>query len=116
MLVVLGFYRRKPGLSHQEFSDYWTNVHGPMLRDHPDIAPHIKYYVQHHLEPNPSGDVRDVGFDGFSEAWYDSAEDRARVVQSAAFQAIREDEAMFIDLTQTRVSVIDTQRVIIDNR
>lgn len=38
MFVVLGFFKRKPGMTHKAFSAYWRDVHGPMIRNHPGEA------------------------------------------------------------------------------
>ena len=31
MLTVLGFYKRKEGMSREEFSHHWRYVHGPLI-------------------------------------------------------------------------------------
>ena len=32
MIKIISYIRRNPKLSHQEFRDYWTNVHVPLVR------------------------------------------------------------------------------------
>ena len=110
MLVVVGFYKRKEGLTHEEFSDYWKNVHGALLRDTPEINRYLRRYVQHHLRPNTSGqDVAELAFDGFSEVWYDNEEDRAKLLAEPFFlERIVPDEAAFIDTSATRTSMYST--------
>lgn len=112
MFVVLGFYRRKPGLSHAEFSAYWRDVHGALIREHPDARRYIRRYVQHHLAPSDFANTQPIAFDGFSETWYDSREDRDRLVGSAAFaRDLVPDEAEFLDMSETRYHMFDTQVV-----
>src|SRR4051794_22365407 len=76
MIILLGFYKRRPDLTWEQFSDHWRNVHGPLLRDTPEASRYIKRYVQHHIRPrSPSlAGVGSLDFDGFSEAWFESAE------------------------------------------
>jgi uncharacterized protein (TIGR02118 family) len=112
MHVVLGFYRRKAGLTLEEFSDYWRDKHGPLLRA-PEISRYLRRYVQHHVRPNDSGDkVQALPFDGFSEVWYDNKEDRIKLLAEPYFrEMIVPDEAVFLDTTLTRTSAYDTQVV-----
>lgn len=115
MFVVLGFYRRKPGLSYEEFSSHWRNVHGPLIRNHPEAQRYIRRYVQHHLEPNDFAGTQPLPFDGFSETWYDSRGDREQLLASSAFhEELVPDEAKFLDLSETRYSMFDNQVVQID--
>ena len=66
MLVIMGFYHRKQGLTWEQFSDHWKNVHGPLLRDSPQTAKYIRRYVQHHIRPNTAfPGVKTVGL-----RWY----------------------------------------------
>lgn len=112
MLVVLGFYNRKPGMTHEEFSAYWRTVHGPMLAENSEIRRYMKRYIQHHLRPNESPTVEALGFDGFSESWYENAEDRAKLLALPVFQNdIVPDEMEFIDLSTKRTSMFDSQVV-----
>ncbi len=111
MFISLGFYKRKPGLTHEQFSDHWRNVHGPLIRNHPDVSKFIKRYVQHHIAPGqgfPS--TAPLDYDGFSEAWFESVEARQQMHAHPFFsQTVVADEHQFIDMTQTRVLMFDTQ-------
>ena len=113
MLVLLLFLKRKAGLTHEEFCRYWRDVHGPLVRNTPEVARYFRKYVQHHLTPNTvSPGVLPLPFDGFSETWFDSAEDRERMREEPVFQQlIVPDELNFLDTTEARVSMFDTQIV-----
>ena len=112
MFVVLGFYKRKPGLTHEVFSTYWRDIHGPLIRNHPDVSLYMKRYVQHHLSPSDMGTTIPLEFDGFSEVWYASREDREALQRSEGFlRDIVPDEAEFLDMSRTRTSMFDTQVV-----
>jgi uncharacterized protein (TIGR02118 family) len=108
MIVLLGFYRRRPDLSWEQFSDHWRNVHGPLLRDTPATASRIRRYVQHHLRPNPDHPEAALPYDGFSEVWFDSVDDRKAMHGDPVYQALMPaDEALFLDLSATRLHMID---------
>ena len=106
-LVVLGFYKRRPDLSHDEYIMYWRDVHGPLLRDTPSINKYLLRYVQHDLRRNEAqSSVGALHFDGMSEVWYKEGADRSALLAEPFFTTkIVPDEANFIDLTQTRTSM-----------
>jgi hypothetical protein len=114
MIVLLGFYKRHPDLDFEQFSDHWRNKHGPLLRDTREPRLAIRRYVQHHLRP-----VSDFGgglfdFDGFSESWYHSIEDRKKLwSQEAWLEKIVPDERQFLDMNATRYVVADRPLTII---
>lgn len=109
MLVLLGFYSRKPGLTWEEFSDHWRNVHGPLLRDTPETARYLRRYVQHHIRPNPFfAGIAPLEFDGFSEVWFDDADARKEMQSLPIWSHVFvPDEYKFLDMSATRISVID---------
>ena len=114
MLVVLGFYKRRPDLTLEQFHDYWRNVHGPLGVNNPAFRKYCKRYVQHHL--SPSNDWPGLGaleYDGFSESWYQSVADRKEMQRQFAenYPEILEDELNFIDPKATRIMMVDNQVV-----
>jgi EthD domain len=40
---------RKPGMSHEEFSTYWREKHGPLVRSVTEFSRHVRRYLQCHL-------------------------------------------------------------------
>jgi hypothetical protein len=113
MLVMLGFYKRRPDLTHEQFSHHWRTVHGPLIRGNPDMTRLIRRYVQHHLLPRSlplAAGYVDLGYDGFSEIWLDGPE---AIKQMRALpwmkEVLVEDERKFLDMTATRASVVDQQ-------
>jgi uncharacterized protein (TIGR02118 family) len=111
VLVVLGFLKRKPGLSLEEFFRYWRDVHGPLVRGTPEVARHFRKYVQHQLTPNTgSPGAPPLPYDAFSETWFDSMEDRNRMRAEPKYrEMIGPDEANFLD--SVRLSMFDDQVV-----
>lgn len=111
MLIVLGFYKRKPGLTYEQFSSHWRDVHGPLVRNTPDIAKYIRRYVQHHLAPNTIfPGLSPLPYDGFSEVWFDSVEDHMKMRAEPIHREVMiPDEHLFLDMEMTKVTMLDNQ-------
>lgn len=124
MLIYLGFYRRRPDLSLEQFFHHWHDVHGPLMRRIADENPGLlTKYVQHHLTPDQSYpaisgaalDFTQSGFDGFSEAWFEDETARDAFFGLPEFQTEgMADEKLFLDLDATRWVVLDRPRTIVD--
>lgn len=122
MLIVLGFYRRKAGLTQEQFWRHWRDVHGPLIRSIAVEHPYLVRYVQHHLSsdadypvfPGMSFDGSTAAYDGFSEGWFVDRQARDSFFALPVFQgAVQEDERCFIDVEATRWVVTDSQHTII---
>lgn len=97
---------RLPGLSREDFQDYWFNRHGPLVASVSEILG-IRRYVQMHSLPDAVSEPLRASrgapepYDGVAQLWYDSLEDLGRRMQDpAAIDASRrllEDEEKFID-------------------
>jgi uncharacterized protein (TIGR02118 family) len=113
MLITLGFYKRKPGLSREEFSRHWRNVHGPLIATDVRLSKYIRRYVQHHCVPSVGWpNVGELDYDGFSETWFDSLEARKEMHALAHFQKeLIADEHEFLDMRATRILMFDNQVV-----
>jgi len=108
MLKLTFCLRRAQHLSWQEFSDYWANVHAPLVAAHAEVLG-IRRYVQVRtldderlhkgLQARNGGSP--APFDGVAEVWVDSLSDLRRPKSEeglAAAAALLEDERRFIDL------------------
>lgn len=98
--------RKKPGMTWDEFSNYWRTVHAPLVAERAEVLA-IKRYVQvrtiQNRELHARLQDRNGGspepFDGIAELWYDPAERGARSEEAAkAGRELLEDERNFIDL------------------
>ena len=73
------------GMDKAAADDHWTNVHGPIFHGLP-----IERYVQNHVV-GPIGADGDsdaeIGFDGFSECWFNDEAQFLEAVQSEAWAA-----------------------------
>ncbi|KAK9383286.1 EthD family reductase [Kockiozyma suomiensis] len=110
VVVILGFYKRKPGLTHEQFCHHWGHIHGPLIRSLPNIDQYLLRYVQHHLSPEP-GHNKGGDFDGFSEAWFADESARDRLYAIPEFANLFDDEEKFLDREETRWLIRDDPKV-----
>lgn len=93
-------------MTWDEFSDYWRNVHAPLVAERAAVLG-VKRYQQVRTVRDPEMHARlqarnggaPEPFDGIAELWYDSNE-RGRGGEAAvtAARELLEDERNFIDL------------------
>lgn len=89
---------RKAGLSHEEFSAYWRDHHGPLVRSVPEFVRHVRKYVQCHLVKGLAPLGIAGTYDGVAELWFDSVEDMERAFSEPRYlEMIRPDEQKFVD-------------------
>jgi uncharacterized protein (TIGR02118 family) len=107
MIKLTFCLRRKPGLSLEEFQDYWLNKHGPLVRSFAKDLRILRYVQLHSLDdPMNKGMATSrnapPAYDGVAQLWFqsmDSLKENARSPAArAANQSLLEDEAKFIDL------------------
>ncbi|MFC4670851.1 EthD domain-containing protein [Seohaeicola nanhaiensis] len=113
MLILLGFYKRKPGLTLDEFHRHWGEIHGPLVAKTPNIERFLKRYVQHHIRPSSGfSGVGTLDYDGFSEAWFVSEAARKEMhAQPYQTEVMIPDEHEFLDMSATRLLMFDKQVV-----
>lgn len=115
MLKMTFCLRRAPHLSWTEFSDYWSDVHAPLVRANANLLG-IRRYVQVRTLQEPwlqdglrarNGGAPEA-FDGVAEVWVDSLEDLRRPSTEegrAAAALLLEDERKFLDLASSPMFV-----------
>ncbi len=109
MIKVIGLIRRKAGLSREEFLRHWKDVHGPLVMSIPELARHIRKYVQVHAVTIPELQAREryqqaslpMEYDGAVEMWFDDAAEMQQafgvLADPVICRRLREDEDSFID-------------------
>jgi EthD domain len=55
MVKLSIFVQRRADLSHEQFADYWMNVHWPLVRSVPEVRQYTRRYVQLHPIQVPEG-------------------------------------------------------------
>jgi uncharacterized protein (TIGR02118 family) len=89
MVKVIVIASKKPGLTLDQFFDYWLNRHGLLV----SRLPGLRRYVQNHGLPEAYAD-RGQTHDGWSELWFDDLAAVVRVVGTAEWRALQDDAAM----------------------
>jgi len=87
---------RRTGMSVEEFSRHWDEVHGPIGRRIPGLL----RLVQSHPVPHPD-DMPPPAFDGMAELWFDDLPALLAARQSPEWHASSDDESNFIDHSRT---------------
>lgn len=103
MIKLSIFLTRRSDLTHEEFIEYWTKKHTPMLADLPPGAVQVSRYVQlQSLGEGVPGFVSSE-YDGVAELWVDSVESAADWFTSETYKTvIATDEEEFLDRNRTR--------------
>lgn len=103
MIKITILLTRRSDLTHDEFIEYWTQKHTPLLSQLPNDEVTVSRYVQ----LQPTGDsipgVATAPVDGVAELWVDSVSDAEAWFTSPTYQTVvAEDEANFLDRSQTQ--------------
>ena len=97
---------RRPGMSVDEFSRYWREVHGPIGRR----IPGLRRLVQSHPIPDPD-EMGPPPFNGMAELWFDDIAALRTARHSAEWKASSDDEANFIDETRTALLLTEEHEI-----
>ena len=106
MIKLVAFFRRKPGISVDDFQRHWRNRHAELVVRQRGL----RRYVQNHALPS-SYVSREPDYDGVAEAWFDDIEAMRALAPSVEYAAERADEAAFID--PSSMGVVLTDEVIV---
>lgn len=115
MIKLVFCCRRKAGMTPEEFSARWRDVHGPLVRSLREKLPMMKRYVQSHTIGGGINEAMQQGrgtkdpYDGITEVWFESLDKMAGEGEDAATAAQRlyEDEVEFIDFANSSVFVTE---------
>lgn len=105
MIKLFEILTRKEGLTHEEFSRYWEESHGPLVARK---VPKMRRYIQNH--PVRLGSGGNLPCDGIAEIWYDSLRDwreSAEWLKTDEGKALLEDAAKFVDRSRLVVLVCE---------
>src|ERR1700757_2224478 len=108
MVKAVSFFKRKAGLSGQDFQPYWRT-------SHPEVVvklPGIRRYVQSHTLLSGYRKGEPV-HDGIAKLWFDDTRAMRALAGTAAYAAVQADEAKFIE-RRTMGLIITEEHVIKD--
>src|ERR1700757_2576958 len=106
MIKVFGYLKRKPGLSAQEFADYYEDNHVPLVLSKARLPlVYKRNYIQRGDAFNIEGD--EIGFDCMTELVFADRDNLLAWMTSLGGDEIARDEENFIDRAKTRAYVVD---------
>jgi uncharacterized protein (TIGR02118 family) len=106
MIKVFGYLKRKPGLSPQEFADYYEDNHVPLVLSKAFMPMVYKRnYIQRGDTFNIEGN--EISFDCMTELIFADRDDLSAWMASLGVDEIARDEENFIDRAATRAYVVD---------
>lgn len=106
---IIALFRRKTGLSMEEFMEYYENNHVPMVLK---MAPFMMDYRRNFVCRGSSMPVEKGGApdcDVITEAWFETHEAFEKFNAAAAMhsEALMQDELRFLDRDSLRMFVVD---------
>jgi uncharacterized protein (TIGR02118 family) len=103
---------RLPEMSREEFQQYWSVNHAPLVTSVADVLGITGYQQVHTLREDTTRPA--PAFDGVAELWFDPSRSTAsREEQRAAGALLLEDERRFIDLAASPIWLAE-ERVMSD--
>ncbi len=94
---------RRDDLTHEQFIEYWTKQHTPLLAELPSDEVTVKRYVQLYPTDDSIPGVETAAVDGGGALWVDSVADAAKWFTSDTYTTVvAEDEERFLDRSKTR--------------
>jgi len=122
MIKLIFCVKKREDISADDFYDYWLNKHGPLVKSKSETL-NIRRYVQSHTKKPEFGlavssarGMKQPGFDGIAELWWDDLESFEKVLATEAGQeansALAEDEAKFINMEASTIFFSEEHEVI----
>ena len=103
MVKHISIVKRKPGLSAEEFRDYWANVHAQIVKS---CLPSLRKYVANFPMSAPQGKKmpgsgQEIACDAIVELHFDTVDDLLADMSGAGWQSERRklSSAKIIDLS-----------------
>ena len=121
MVTLIVCIKRKKGMSREDFTRYWRDNHGPLVRSCASFTRYLTGYSQYHLSAEGDSGGGDAGaefgiagtYDGIARLEFRSAEDMERAFSDPGYLAnVRPDEPRFIDIAGCMSFVTEENRVI----
>lgn len=111
MLKLFFILRRKPGMSREDFLDYWENTHAPLVRQVPGMLRYLQHQVA--VIPRPEYAQTEAPVDGIVETWWPSGEALGMAQQSPEFGAVLADEPNFIVHSDHHIQTLIVEKTVV---
>ena len=120
MIKLVYCLRKRADVPAAEFHRYWLENHGPLVRGFAQAIGARKYIQSHTVLPALNAAFaasRDLApaYDGITEVWWDDAAALEAGMGTAegqeAHRRLKEDEAKFIDFSQSRVFMTEEHEI-----
>ena len=108
MIKMTLLLTRRSDLTFEQFSQYWKDIHWPIVQTVPEVMDTtIRYTQQHNIGGVPDG-VPAAPFDGYAEAWFPDMDAVYRVIGSPKWaEVVSTDDENFLDTSKTLVMFSD---------
>jgi len=120
MIKLVYCLRKRADVQDAEFHRYWLENHGPLVRGFAQAIGARKYIQSHTVLPalnEAFAASRDLApaYNGITEVWWDDAAALEAGMGTAegqeAHRRLKEDEAKFIDFSQSRVFMTEEHEI-----
>lgn len=100
--------RRKPGITRQQFLDYWENIHGKLIAKIPGLIKYIQYHVSSEIS-----DDADMPIDGIAELWFQNEEEQKKAYASKEYSNVVSDEPNLFEMNSHFIHPVMTNKEVI---
>ncbi|MGA8031127.1 MAG: EthD family reductase [Casimicrobiaceae bacterium] len=108
MVKIVIFFKRKPGVSVEDFQRHWRTTHADLILRLPGITGYVQSRVlaSSYRKGEPA-------FDGVAESWFESPQALKELAGTPTYAAVLADESNFID-PGSMGSIITDEHVVND--
>ena len=110
MVTLHAVLHRRPDLTHEQFLRHWREVHGPLIRDTPELARHLLAYEQHARVAALGGDQPD----GVTVQRFASWDDFLALLAEPAATAMNDDMANFLDVARLTIAFTTDPHTVVE--
>ena len=120
MIKLVYCVRRKAEISAEEFSRYWLEEHGALVKSVAGVLRARRYVQSHTTAAGVNAGLsegRGLGepFDGITEVWWESVDELLAGSSSEAGREaagrLQEDESRFIDFSDSRLFLTEEHEI-----
>jgi hypothetical protein len=101
---VFAYLTKRQDLTSDAFMDYYENHHVPLVLS---LAPMPRVYKRNYVVRDDPANLDAIGFDVVTEMVWDDRAGFESWIALLGVPAIAEDEAKFLDRSQTKAHLID---------